>query len=41
MTLIPQSVFTAALWLALVVVALAAIYLLVMLVREWLKGELW
>ena len=39
--MVPAEVFSALLWGALGVVALAAVYLLVVLVREWLAGELW
>lgn len=38
---IPQTLFSVALWAAVVVIALAATYLLVVLVREWIRGELW
>lgn len=39
--IVPASVFSFALWAALSVVAVAAIYLLVVLVREWRDGTLW
>lgn len=38
---IPQDLFVVALWAALAAVATAALYLLVVLVREWRRGELW
>ncbi len=41
MAIIPRWLFQGALWAALGVVSLAALYLLVMLVVEWKKGELW
>jgi hypothetical protein len=39
--IIPAPVFSFALWAALGVVAVAATYLLVVLVREWRDGSLW
>ena len=38
---IPGAVFDGMLWLALVGVALGAVYLLVVLVKEWRSGQLW
>jgi hypothetical protein len=38
---IAGSLFSVLLWGALVVVALAALYLLAVLIREWLRGEIW
>lgn len=38
---IPGTVFDGMLWLALVGVALGAVYLLVVLVKEWRSGQLW
>ena len=38
---IPLSVFTAGLWLALMGVAAGALYLLVILIREWRSDSLW
>jgi hypothetical protein len=38
---IPAWLFSTALWAALVVVGAAAVFLLVMLVREWKDGSLW
>jgi len=38
---IPGSLFSVLLWGALIVVALAALYLLVVLIGEWRRGELW
>ena len=38
---VPQLLFEVALWSALAVVGAGAVYLLVVLVREWRRGELW
>lgn len=38
---IPRVVFEIGLWAAAGVVAAAALYLLVVLVREWRDGQLW
>lgn len=38
---IPAWLFSAALWGALAVVALAAVFLVVVLAREWCDGKLW
>lgn len=38
---IPEAWFSILLWGSLVVVASAATYLLVVLVREWRDGRLW
>jgi hypothetical protein len=39
--MIPVAVFSIALWLALGCVGAAAIYLLIVLLGEWKRGELW
>lgn len=38
---IPAPLFTAALWLALAAVASGATYLLLVLTKEWRRGQLW
>jgi hypothetical protein len=38
---IPEEVFTAAVWAAYVSVGAGSLYLLVVLVREWIRRELW
>lgn len=38
---IPSDVFTIAVWAAYAGVAAGALYLLVVLVREWIRRELW
>ena len=38
---IPAFLFDGMLWIALVGVALGAVYLLVVLVHEWKNGKLW
>jgi hypothetical protein len=38
---VPAFIFDGMLWSALVGVALGAVYLLVVLVREWKSGQLW
>jgi len=38
---IPAWLFSAALWGALLIVAAAAVYLLVVLAAEWRDGRLW
>lgn len=39
--IVPAFVLSAMLWAALAAVASGAVYLLVVLVREWSAGELW
>ena len=39
--IIHEGIFSAALWLAVAIVACGAVFLLVMLVREWRQGRLW
>jgi len=39
--IVPSALFSFALWLALGGVAAGAVYLVVVLVREWLAKELW
>ena len=39
--IVPAWMFSLALWSSLFVVAAAAVYLLVVLVREWRDGRLW
>ena len=38
---VPQMVFDAGLWFAIAAVTAGAVYLLIVLVREWRRGELW
>lgn len=38
---VPAWLFTAMLWGALAVVALAALFLFIVLLREWRDGSLW
>jgi hypothetical protein len=39
--MIDVTVFTASLWIAYALVAASAVYLLVVLLREWWGGNLW
>ena len=39
--ILPASAFTLGIWLAYILVACGAAYLLVVLVREWIAGKLW
>lgn len=39
--MVPEALFTVALWGSLGGVSLGAVYLLVVLVREWRDGDLW
>lgn len=39
--LLPEAIFTALLWLALVGLVAGAGFLVVVLVREWRSGDLW
>jgi len=36
-----EEVFTAAVWAAYICVGAGSLYLLVVLVREWIRRELW
>ncbi len=38
---LPATVFVLALWAAIAAVALAAAFLVVVLIREWRDGSLW
>ena len=38
---VPQLVFEVGLWAALAAVGAGAVYLIVVLVREWRRKELW
>jgi len=38
---IPEEVFTIAVWAAYISVAAGSLYLLIVLVREWIRRELW
>lgn len=39
--MIPSTLFGLGLWVAYVLVGTGAVFLLVMLVKEWKKSELW
>lgn len=40
-TLVPEGLLTVALWASVGVSSVATTFLLVVLVREWKRGELW
>jgi hypothetical protein len=38
---IPEDIFTVAVWAAYISVGAGSLYLLIVLVREWIRRELW